>query len=101
MIRISWRRQIACYDHIRGELQRAGAHDEMGASLLATALAGLVTTTLAAPFDVLKTRVMAPSSRVGLAAAAAELGAEGLRGAMRGWLPSCACALSPLVLRFA
>ena len=56
---------------------------------------GVVATTVAAPFDTLKSRVMASGSALGVGGAARELFArEGARALFRGWLP-CYFRLGP------
>jgi solute carrier family 25 (mitochondrial dicarboxylate transporter), member 10 len=89
--------EMASYDHSKTILmyylggERGDRHIHIGASLIA----GLVSTTVAAPFDVLKTRGMNSTISIGPWTILLQaIRKEGLGVLMRGWVPAY-CRLGP------
>lgn len=91
--------ELAAYDQAKHELKRrAGWREGAGLHVGASLLTGVAATTLAAPFDLVKTRAMAghsAASSVQLLAAAVR--AEGVSALFRGWVPAY-CRLGPHAL---
>jgi len=82
--------ELATYDQVKHEIKtRLGLKEGVGIHVSASLITGVVATSLAAPFDLVKTRVMADqsaSSSLGLLATAVKN--EGPQVLMRGWVPS-------------
>lgn len=79
--------QIGCYDEVKQQLKRSTLLREgLPLRFAAAMVAGVVTTTVSSPFDVLKSRAMTTGRSV--PAVAAELLAEsGPKGFFKGWTP--------------
>ena len=84
--------QCAAYDEVkRAVIRRTGRGDDAGTHLASSMIAGLVTTTVTAPFDVVKARMfLAPAGQYSGPGAAARCALDVLRGGglggfMRGW----------------
>jgi hypothetical protein len=91
--------ELAAYDQCKHELKRRAGLGEgpalHGAASLAT---GVCATTMAAPFDVVKTRAMAGHSTASsFSLLAAAVRQEGPRTLFRGWVPAY-CRLGPHAL---
>jgi hypothetical protein len=82
--------EIACYDQAKVFLRGSFGIAEEGPAthIAASLIAGLAATTLAAPFDMVKTRTMASESEGPWSVTASIVRQEGLRSLMRGWLPA-------------
>ncbi|ORX91498.1 mitochondrial carrier [Basidiobolus meristosporus CBS 931.73] len=82
--------QLASYDQIKEILIfHVGWSDDFRTHLTCSLLAGLVATTVCSPVDVIKTRVMNSSRRMGaIGTLTSMLKNEGIRGFFKGWLPS-------------
>ena len=83
--------QCATYDEVkRVVMQQTGMGNSIGTHLASSMIAGLVTTTITAPLDVVKTRMFLSGSKYTGSGAIARCAAdvmrtEGLGGFMRGW----------------
>ena len=95
--------EITTYDHTKATLRELdafrpaapGGAEPFALHVVTSLVTGVVATTVAAPFDTLKSRVMASASALGVGGAARELFArEGARALFRGWLP-CYFRLGP------
>ncbi|KAI9682649.1 MAG: Mitochondrial dicarboxylate transporter [Trizodia sp. TS-e1964] len=82
--------QLASYDSFKGCLiSFTSLGDSVSTHLLASLGAGFVATTICSPFDVLKTRVMSASGRIGLGQLVMSVWrSEGAGWMFRGWVPS-------------
>lgn len=83
--------ELAAYDQIKTELKSVLEVDVEGPAIhmASSLLTGVIATTMAAPFDVVKTRVMTSTIKLGSAEVLrALLWTEGPRALLRGWLPS-------------
>lgn len=82
--------QVASYDILKRALQRLTRLDDgLAMHFSASFLAGIVAATVTSPIDVIKTRVMSGTERVGLPRVLRDLyAAEGLRFMFKGWVPS-------------
>jgi dicarboxylate transporter 10 len=87
--------EIASYDYTKSLLRRrfvaeAGAPEPFALHAATSLITGVVAATVAAPFDLLKSRVMASEDRsVGFATALREaLKKDGPRSLFRGWTPA-------------
>ncbi|CAE8590212.1 unnamed protein product [Polarella glacialis] len=80
---------LATYDHAKHSLVSSlGGQDGPLFHVAASLISGLVTTTVAAPFDMLKTRVMASSEVSVLQILKSAIAAEGASSLFRGWFPA-------------
>jgi len=89
--------ELASYDQGKSFLVHyvGGCRDDTAVHVGASLIAGLVSTTVAAPFDVLKTRGMNSTEPIGPAQLlTAAVRKEGLRVLLRGWVPAY-CRLGP------
>jgi hypothetical protein len=100
--------ELTTYDHTKFLLKDSGLMNEgFYLHAVASLITGVVATTVAAPFDLLKTRVMNDGSGCGGAAPQLYRGAadcfaktvkrEGPRALMKGWWPAY-CRLGPHAL---
>lgn len=83
--------QLATYDTVKQALTDSGVPSGLPLQLGSSLVAGLVTTTCASPFDVVKTVVMDGSRHGGVSVGGAIRGiwaVDGARGFFRGWLPA-------------
>lgn len=79
--------QIGCYDEVKQQLRRSTTLREgLPLRFAAAMVAGVVTTTVSSPFDVLKSRAMTTGRSVP-AVAAELLAASGPHGFFKGWTP--------------
>ena len=77
--------QIATYDIVKSSLKReAGLEDGLALHASVASVAGLVTTAMSSPFDVIKTHTMANQTSVARSVATI-LAAHGPKGFWRGW----------------
>ncbi|EGB10864.1 mitochondrial oxoglutarate transporter [Aureococcus anophagefferens] len=77
--------QIATYDIVKSSLKReAGLQDGLALHASVASVAGLVTTAMSSPFDVIKTHTMANQTSVARSVATI-LAAHGPKGFWRGW----------------
>ena len=89
--------ELATYDQGKTLLitHVGGRRDDTGIHIGASLMAGLVSTTVAAPFDVLKTRGMNSTESLGPRQILVDaVRKEGLRVLMRGWVPAY-CRIGP------
>jgi solute carrier family 25 (mitochondrial uncoupling protein), member 8/9 len=84
--------QCATYDVVKRELiaVTSAAEDSVATQLSAGAVTGLITTTVTAPADVLKTRMFAAGGEGVIASAAALMREGGVAVLFRGWLANYA-----------
>ncbi|KAG2482543.1 hypothetical protein HYH03_018534 [Edaphochlamys debaryana] len=85
--------QCATYDEVkRGVVKATGWHDGVSLHLTSSMIAGLVTTTITNPIDVIKTRMFVGGQTYSgpIACAAHVLKQDGLYGFMKGWSASYA-----------
>jgi len=83
--------QLACYDQVKGILLNTGYFsDNINCHITASGLAGMVTTCLTMPIDVMKTRMMnaPPGTYSGISACAMDIGKNGPFGFFKGFLPA-------------
>lgn len=82
--------ELATYDHAKTTLKDFGAKDSASTHIIASMITGFIATTVAAPFDVIKTRTMNAVGADGrpLHILRDVLRHEGPRGLLRGWLPA-------------
>lgn len=82
--------QLASYDELKKLLVGQGiAADTLGTQISASFLAGAIAATVTNPVDVVKTRLMASSTKQGIWAITKQLAREdGARWVFKGWLPS-------------
>lgn len=76
--------QCATYDEVKLVLRRQGWQDDLNTHLVVSGIAGLVTTTVTAPVDMVKTNVFVNRSRV-LKCVVDIYTRFGIRGFFRGW----------------
>lgn len=80
---------LATYDHAKHVMLKwSGGRDSPKYHIVASLVSGVAATTAAAPFDMLKTRVMTSSQLSALEAFKAIVVKEGMRSLFRGWLPA-------------
>lgn len=87
--------QMSCYDEIKHQLRaRLALPDAISLHLAAAFVCGLVTTTITAPVDVVKTRLMTSAPAMAYRGtwhcATTIVRCEGAAALFRGWLPSYA-----------
>ena len=99
--------QCAAYDEVkRAVMRQTGRGDDVGTHLTSSMIAGLVTTTVTAPFDVVKARMfLAPAGQYSGPGAVARCAVDVLRGGglggfMRGWTAAYARLGPHTVIRF-
>ncbi|TNY19020.1 mitochondrial carrier [Rhodotorula diobovata] len=82
--------QLATYDTFKGMLMSTGFFKEGLALYFASSfMAGTVATTICAPFDVIKTRIMNSSGNSSIGSVVANLfKQEGAKGFFKGWTPA-------------
>lgn len=84
--------QLATYDSFKGFLLGMPAlhmKDDLLTHFSASAMAGLVATTVCSPVDVIKTRIMSAKTNSGVGTLLADIyKKEGLTWCFKGWLPS-------------
>lgn len=82
--------QLASYDVFKRVcIQQAGMKDNLTTHFTASFAAGFVATTICSPVDVIKTRVMSSSSKMGLGQLLKDIVAkEGVSWMFKGWVPS-------------
>ena len=82
--------ELATYDQVKSELRtRLGWVEGVGCHVTASLITGVVATTMAAPFDFIKTRAMSGHSAASsLALLATAVREEGPRALLRGWVPA-------------
>lgn len=84
--------ELAAYDESKHLLKKYGHREEsVGLHIAASLITGIAATTMASPFDVIKTRVMAGGSNApgsALKVLSETLQTEGPRALFRGWVPS-------------
>jgi len=79
---------LASYDHAKHTyLRMFGGTDSWKYHVMASLTSGVVATTVSAPFDMLKTRVMASTKSSALQALREVLSIEGRSSLFRGWVP--------------
>ena len=88
--------EVTTYDQTKATLRAAGYADGFGLHVVVSLITGLVATTVAAPFDLLKSRVMASNNPAdGFAAVLMRLlREEGALSLFNGWWPTY-CRLGP------
>ena len=88
--------EVTTYDQTKATLRAAGYADGFGLHVVVSLITGLVATTVAAPFDLLKSRVMASTNPAdGFAAVLMRLlREEGALSLFNGWWPTY-CRLGP------
>ena len=90
--------ELVTYDQTKASFKELGVSEGFGLHVTCSLITGVVATTAAAPFDLIKTRCMNAAGDLSVATALRQiLKQDGMRGLFRGWVPAY-CRLGPHAL---